>query len=84
MLVRESAGADLLVVDAPRSLTRTGDRMPLRRLTAAAVCPVVVMPAPVAGGEPSWLVRAARRLGEGALRSVGTAGRPGLPPVPPT
>lgn len=81
VLVRASADADLLVLDAPRTVLRSGDQISLRRLVSAARCPVVVMPLSVEGSQPSWLARLGRALGSGALRAAGTAGRPGRPPV---
>ena len=71
-LLRESRSADLLVIDAPRSLARS----PLfaHRLVYAARCPVVVMPPRISGEPESGLGRA----GWAAVRAAGSAGRPGL------
>ena len=76
------AGADLLVIDAPRVPSMS----PLlaHRLVYAATCPVVVMPPSISGAPESALSRSARAFGRAALRSAGTSGRPGYrPPVVP-
>lgn len=80
VLVKAARGADLLVLDAPRALGSTP--MFAHRIIYAARCPVVVMPPKISGEPPSWLVRVAKVIGEGALRSAGTAGRPGMPATP--
>lgn len=71
-LLDAARGADLLVVDAPRSLASA----PLfaHRLVYAARCPVVVMP-PRISGEPqtAW-----EKAAWAAVRAAGSAGRPGL------
>ncbi|GMA21439.1 hypothetical protein GCM10025862_34600 [Arsenicicoccus piscis] len=54
-----------------------------RRLLDRAHCPVVVMPPTISGEPPTWLAHTARVLGDNVLRSAGTAGRPGLPPLQP-
>lgn len=71
-LLDSAEGADLLVVDAPRSLASA----PLfaHRLVYAAPCPVVVMPPRISGEPETGLERA----GWAAVRAAGSAGRPGL------
>ena len=71
-LLDAAEGADLLVVDAPRSLASA----PLfaHRLVYAAPCPVVVMPPRISGEPQTGLERA----GWAAVRAAGSAGRPGL------
>lgn len=71
-LLDAAVDADLLVVDAPRSLASS----PLfaHRLVYAARCPVVVMPPRISGEPESGLGRA----GWAAVRAAGSAGRPGL------
>lgn len=71
-LLEAARDADLLVVDAPRSLASA----PLfaHRLVYAAHCPVVVMP-PRISGEPETPLE---RAGWAAVRAAGSAGRPGL------
>lgn len=78
VLVAAAAGADLLVVDAPRQLL-VGP-MFAHQLIYAATCPVVVMPPDISGEPPPALVRAAKVLGQSALTAAGTAGRPGYRP----
>lgn len=81
-LLAEARGADLLVIDAPR----TPSMSPLlaHRIVYAATCPVVVMPPAISGAPESALSRSARAFGRAALRSAGTSGRPGFrPPVSP-
>lgn len=81
VLLKVARGADLLVLDAPRALGSAP--MLAHRIVYAARCPVVVMPPKVSGEPPSWLVRVAATLGRNALRSAGSAGRPGLRTTPP-
>ena len=77
-LLAVAGGADLLVIDAAR--TPSSSSRLAHRLIAEANCPVVVLPLALTG-EPSWgIVRAARSVGEAALRAVGTSGRPGYHP----
>ncbi|MFL6151747.1 MAG: universal stress protein [Ornithinibacter sp.] len=78
VLLAAAQGADLLVVDAPR--TFTGSPMFAQRLVYAAACPVVVMPPGVSGEPPNALARAGRAIGIAAVRSTGLAGRPGYRP----
>ncbi|NHA67585.1 universal stress protein [Phycicoccus flavus] len=75
-LLAAARDADLLVVDAPRSLAAS----PLfaHRLVYAAPCPVVVMPPRISGEPETGLARASRAAGAAAVRAAGTAGRPGL------
>ena len=75
-LLREARSADLLVVDAPRSLARS----PLfaHRLVYAAACPVVIMPPRISGEPESAFSRASRAAGWAVVRAAGSAGRPGL------
>lgn len=80
-LVAEAVGADLLVIDAPRSPSMA----PLlaHRIVYAASCPVVVMPPSISGAPPTALTRSAQAVGRAALRSAGTSGRAGFRPPPP-
>ncbi len=80
VLVEAAAGADLLVVDAPRQLL-VGP-MFAHQLIYAATCPVVVMPPDISGEPPPALARAARVLGRSVVEAAGTAGRPGYRPPP--
>lgn len=50
VLVAQSAGADLLVVDAPRT-TDVGGQTIARKLVLHAQCPIVVMPRPISDEE---------------------------------
>ena len=77
VLLAEAAGADLLVIDAPRSFT--GPPLFAQRLVYAASCPVVVMP-PRVSHLSSPLEHAGRIVGRAAVRSAGMAGRPGYRP----
>ncbi|HET6560353.1 MAG TPA: universal stress protein [Marmoricola sp.] len=81
-LLEQALEADLLVIDAPRKPSMS----PLlaQRIIYAATCPVVVMPPSISGAPESALSRSARTVGRAALRSAGTAGRPGYrPPMNP-
>jgi hypothetical protein len=77
-LLEQAQGADLLVIDAPR----TPSMSPLlaHRVVYAATCPVVVMPPSISGTPESPLGRSARAFGRAALRSAGTSGRAGYRP----
>jgi hypothetical protein len=79
-LLDQAHGADLLVIDAPR----TPSMSPLlaHRIVYAATCPVVVMPPSISGAPASALSRSARAFGRAALRSAGTSGRAGFRPPP--
>jgi nucleotide-binding universal stress UspA family protein len=77
-LLRASASADLLVVDAPRRLDLTAMPGFAQRLVYAATCPVVVMPPSVSGASRSPVERAAGALGRGITDAAGRAPRPGL------
>ncbi|SDS08003.1 Nucleotide-binding universal stress protein, UspA family [Nocardioides scoriae] len=79
-LIDEARGADLLVIDAPR----TPSMSPLlaHRIVYAAPCPVVVMPPSISGAPPSPLSRSAQAVGRAALRSAATSGRAGFRPPP--
>ena len=78
VLIEAAAGADLLVVDAPRQLL--AGPMFAHRLVYAASCPVVVMPPSVSGEPPSVLNRVAGAIGRSVVSAAGTAGRPGYRP----
>jgi hypothetical protein len=78
VLVEAAAGADLLVVDAPRQLF-VGP-MFAHRLIYAATCPVVVMPPDISGEPASTITRVAEAIGRGIVTAAGTAGRPGYRP----
>lgn len=78
VLLDTAVGADLLVIDAPRALT--GAPLFAQRLIYDASCPVVVMPPHISGQEPGLVERAGRAVGRAAVRSAGTAGRPGYRP----
>ncbi|CAN7286086.1 universal stress protein [Knoellia sp. LjRoot47] len=76
-LLAAAEEADLLVIDAPRSLT--GPPLFAQRLVYAASCPVVVMP-PRVSQLSNPLEQAGRVVGRAAVRSAGLAGRPGYRP----
>lgn len=75
MLLAVASDADLLVIDAPRTLT--GVPLFAHRLVHAAACPVVVLPARVPGQPPGVVERAGRAVGRAAVKSAAFAGRPG-------
>lgn len=77
-LLAAAIGADLLVIDAAR--TPSSSSRLAHRVIAAAGCPVVVMPPALTGEPPLWIFKAARAVGQTALRAVGTSGRPGYHP----
>ncbi|GAB3665079.1 hypothetical protein GCM10027596_30600 [Nocardioides korecus] len=79
-LLDQARGADLLVIDAPR----TPSMSPLlaHRVVYAATCPVVVMPPSISGAPATALTRSAQAVGRAALRSAATGGRPGYRPPP--
>jgi hypothetical protein len=75
VLLKAAAGADLLVIDAPRALI--AGPMFAHRLIYAATCPVVVMPPDISGEPETMLTRMTVALGRSVLTAAGTAGRPG-------
>jgi len=77
VLVEESRGADLVVIDAGHS-TEVGARWLGSRLVRAAHCPVVVVPPALGGRGSSPLGAAAISFGRSVERAAGTAGRPGF------
>lgn len=77
-LLEAAQEADLLVVDAPRTLT--GTPLFAQRIVYAASCPVVVMPPRVSQQPASAVERASRAVGRAAVKSAGMAGRPGYRP----
>ncbi|NIZ92155.1 universal stress protein [Kineococcus rubinsiae] len=81
VLLRQSQGATVLVLDSPRSskLSTPGAKLLAPQLVFASACPVVVMPPPVEEGL-SKARRATQRLGRAAAAAAASAGRPGLPP----
>ncbi|MGO4130646.1 universal stress protein [Janibacter sp. RAF20_2_2] len=82
VLLEAAEGADLLVIDAPRRLA--GEPMFAQRLLERATCPVVAMPPSISEQPLGMVERAGRAIGRAAVRSAGTAGRPGYrPPAPP-
>lgn len=81
-LLDQAEDADLLVIDAPRSPSMSP--MLAQRIIYAASCPVVVMPPSISGQPPSAASRAGKAAANAALKSLGTAGRPGYrPPLRP-
>jgi hypothetical protein len=78
VLTQAAVGADLLVVDAPRTLM--AGPMFAHRLIYAASCPVVVMPPDISGEPASMLSRVAGAVGRSVVTAAGTAGRPGYRP----
>ena len=78
VLTQAAAGADLLVLDAPRQLLM--GPMFAHRLIYAATCPVVVMPPEISGEPASMLTRVAGAVGRSVVTAAGTAGRPGYRP----
>ncbi|MBB2987072.1 universal stress protein [Terracoccus luteus] len=75
-LTQAAEGADLLVLEGPR----TGEVSPrwlVGRLLRSVPCPVVVVPVP-AGEARSPVAAGARAVGRAAARAAATAGRPGL------
>jgi nucleotide-binding universal stress UspA family protein len=85
VLLKAARDADLLVIDSPRPAKLAGGsgKTLAPRLIYRAPCPVVVMPATVAHRAGSGLREATGRFTAALARSAGTAGRAGLPPIPP-
>ena len=81
VLLRQSRGATVLVLDSPRSskLATPGAKLLAPQLVFASACPVVVMPPPAEEGL-SRTRQATRRLGRAAAAAAASAGRPGLYP----
>ena len=77
-----SSYADLLVIDAPQRTDLRTAPLFARRLIYTARCPVVVMPPDIAEQSDTPVVAAGKRIGRTLLDAAGTAGRPGIRPVP--
>ena len=84
VLLKETATAELLVLDAPRKSNIKATTLLAHRLVYHVACPVVVMPPSLTHPEPGPLTRAGKELGSRIIHAAGTAGRPGLrlPPQP--
>jgi nucleotide-binding universal stress UspA family protein len=73
-LIAAAAGADLLVIDAPRRMDLSAEPLFAQRLINHAHCPVVVMPPEISGAPLTPIERAGQSIAEAAGRS----GRPGM------
>lgn len=87
-LLSAAEGADLLVIDAPRSSDLEASPGFAQRLVYSAPCPVVVIPPRLTARPEGKLSgaarRAARKVGDSAVEAAGRSGRPGLShPRPP-
>jgi hypothetical protein len=84
VLLKESADATLLVLDAPRRGNIKATTLLAHRLVYNVACPVVVMPPSLTKPEPGVVAKAGKQLGSKLAKAAATAGRPGLrmPPVP--
>lgn len=77
VLLDAAAGADLLVIDAPRGLATDGPGL-VQRLLHGLDCPLVVVPRSIAGLPPSRVGLAARAVGRSVSEAAGRAPRAGL------
>ena len=78
VLLKESAGAGLLIMGAPRNWAVSQAPLLAHKLIYNAACPVVIMPpAPESSGD-SALKRSGRKLASNAAKAAASAGRPGV------
>lgn len=77
VLLDAALGAELLVIDAPRSITSDGPGL-VQRLLHGLECPLVVLPRSIAGLPPSRVGVAARAVGRSVTEAAGRAPRAGL------
>ena len=82
VLLKESAGAVMLVLDAPRSIDLKANTLLAHRLMYHVGCPVLVMPPALTSPGPGPAARAAARIGKEVgtriAKAAATAGRPGI------
>lgn len=78
VLLKESEGAQLLVLDAPRSTDLKANTLLAHRLMYHVGCPVVVMPPALTQPGPSRAARLGKEVGTRIAKAAATAGRPGI------
>lgn len=78
VLAAASAGADLLVIDAPRAVQRDSGPGFVQRLVQRADCPVVVIPRALAQLPPSGARNVSERAARAMTEAAGRAPRPGM------
>jgi hypothetical protein len=78
VLLKESADAEMLVLDAPRRSEIKARTLLAQRLVYQVQCPVAVMPPAMTQPAPGKLANAGKQLGSKLAQAAGTAGRPGI------
>jgi hypothetical protein len=84
VLLKESEGAAMLVLDAPRRTDLKTNTLLAHRLMYHVGCPVVVMPPALTQPGPSRAARLGKEVGTRIAKAAASAGRPGIriPPQP--
>jgi nucleotide-binding universal stress UspA family protein len=78
VLLKESEGAVLLVLDAPRRTDLKANTLLAHRLMYHVGCPVVVMPPALTLPEPGPAARLGKQVGTRLAKAAASAGRPGI------
>jgi nucleotide-binding universal stress UspA family protein len=84
VLLKESGGALMLVLDAPRRTDLKANTVLAHRLMYQVACPVVVMPPALTAPGPGKVAKIGKEVGTRIAKAAATAGRPGIriPPQP--
>ena len=78
VLLKESEGAVMLVLDAPRRTDLKANTLLAHRLMYHVSCPVVVMPPALTLPGPSRAARLGKEVGTRIAKAAASAGRPGI------
>lgn len=78
VLLKESEGAQMLVLDAPRSTDIKANTLLAHRLMYHVGCPVVVMPPALTLPGPGRAARLGKQVGTRLAKAAASAGRPGI------
>lgn len=78
VLLKESEGALMLVLDAPRRTDLTANTLLAHRLMYHVGCPVVVMPPALTLPGPGRAARIGKEVGTRIAKAAASAGRPGI------
>jgi hypothetical protein len=78
VLLKESEGAQMLVLDAPRRTDLKANTLLAHRLMYQVGCPVVVMPPALTLPGPGRAARLGKEVGTRIAKAAASAGRPGI------
>jgi Universal stress protein family len=78
VLLKESEGAVMLVLDAPRRTDIKANTLLAHRLMYHVSCPVVVMPPALTLPGPGRAARIGKEVGTRLAKAAASAGRPGI------